>query len=383
MARPRLPLETWGNITVTKRNGQHVARARFRDIDGKTRQAERTGKTETAARNRLTQYLRHRLIADSENLAPTSTVTHAVTQWLQDNPRATSTQRTYDGYLKRHIQPGFGEIALHEVTPARANRFIQQLAERSGADAARGTRALLSNALARAVQFGAIPSNPIPATAVPKANRKTSTHPETLSAEDIANVQALFDAYDNRPHAQIKIRDTADLYAVTAARTGELLALDFEQIDFDAHPVTIRFDRTLIVDTGGKLIVQMHRKGNKDLTVTLGPTATAILMQRRINAYNGIVFPSATGTYQWPNNFRRALREALKGSPYEWVTPRVYRKTLASVVDAELGAEAARDQLGHARQSTTETHYIKRSQTAPDTSEITDRLIAPKNESVG
>jgi len=67
MPRPPLALGTWGEIRtyVVSRDGsgkaiRRRAVANYRDFDGRTRQVERYGKTETAAKNALRAALKAR-----------------------------------------------------------------------------------------------------------------------------------------------------------------------------------------------------------------------------------------------------------------------------------------------------------------------------------
>lgn len=61
MARPPLPLETYGKISETERNGKPAAITYYRDSDGVTRRMLRTGKTYPAAKRALVEALRDRL----------------------------------------------------------------------------------------------------------------------------------------------------------------------------------------------------------------------------------------------------------------------------------------------------------------------------------
>ena len=55
MGRPPLPVGTWGDITVhPTASGRYEARARYRDYDGITRHARRTGDTPRKAKTALT-----------------------------------------------------------------------------------------------------------------------------------------------------------------------------------------------------------------------------------------------------------------------------------------------------------------------------------------
>lgn len=60
------------------------------------------------------------------------------------------------------------------------------------------------------------------------------------------------------------------------------------------------------------------------------------------------VFPSGAGTWKWPNNYRRALRAVLKElENTTGITPHVFRKSVATLIDAEATLEAAAAVLGH------------------------------------
>ena len=62
MARPPLPIGTWGNIRTEKLGPtRYCARARFRDHDGKTRDVEATDTTGPAAIRALRAKLRDRV----------------------------------------------------------------------------------------------------------------------------------------------------------------------------------------------------------------------------------------------------------------------------------------------------------------------------------
>lgn len=60
MARPPLPLGTWGTITTEKiRDGSYRALTRFRDPDGNTRRVTATGPSKAAAERALRDVLAH------------------------------------------------------------------------------------------------------------------------------------------------------------------------------------------------------------------------------------------------------------------------------------------------------------------------------------
>ena len=79
-----------------------------------------------------------------------------------------------------------------------------------------------------------------------------------------------------------------------------------------------------------------------------------------------MLFPSSTGTVRSPHNFRRQWRDARAGSAYEWVTPHVFRKSVATLIDREYSSKHAAAQLGHSGTAITEKHYIAKAAETPD-----------------
>lgn len=87
----------------------------------------------------------------------------------------------------------------------------------------------------------------------------------------------------------------------------------------------------------------------------------------------GTVLTNRDGGLVALTNIRSALREAL--APHEhlrWVTPHSFRRTAGTVVRNGMGVEAAQRQLGHAQLATTESHYVQRVTTGPDTRDVLD-----------
>ncbi|GAA2131822.1 hypothetical protein GCM10009843_35750 [Nocardioides bigeumensis] len=89
------------------------------------------------------------------------------------------------------------------------------------------------------------------------------------------------------------------------------------------------------------------------------------------------VFASARGTWLQPANIRSRLRKALKGTPLQGTTPHSLRKAVATVVERELGMEAARHQMGHADPSLTGQVYVHDSMVGQDAREALSQFFDP------
>lgn len=88
---------------------------------------------------------------------------------------------------------------------------------------------------------------------------------------------------------------------------------------------------------------------------------------------DGLIFPTRTRAARWPVNVRTAWRK-VRGDDYTWVKPHTFRKTVATLVERELGMGAASIQLGHSGIGVTERHYVMRAVEAPDTRTALDKL---------
>ena len=70
------------------------------------------------------------------------------------------------------------------------------------------------------------------------------------------------------------------------------------------------------------------------------------------------MFPDVLGGYRDRNNIEKDFRKVREGTPFEWVVPHTYRKTVATLLDAGgLSARIIADQLGHSRISMTQDVY--------------------------
>lgn len=367
MARPPLELETWGRIRRTTIDGKPTAVCRYRDSDGITRPMQRQGRTAAEAERNLIRALKKRLAPAGEDLTRESTVRQLGARWLADElPQrdlAIQSVRRYTDLVNRIIVDGIGDVRLGELTVPRVDRFLAKVAERNGEAAAATVRTLLLQTLSFAVRQGAIERNPAEAARTIRRSRKPEV---ALNVEDVWNIRDLLRARDEGRDRQgrrryTRIADVADMYIGTGARTNEVLALQFdENVFFDTTTPFVRLDRTLIEGDDGKLTVQAKPKTDSSVRDAKLPAYLVdLLMRRRVESASGIVFPSSTGTYQWDNNLMRQWRDALRGSPYAWVTPTKFRKAVATLLADEVGTKAAADQLGNSEEIA-EKHYIKR-----------------------
>src|SRR3954452_14401684 len=115
MARPPLPVGTWGTIRTEQLGpNRHCARARFRDYDGKTRDVEATGPTGPAAIRALKEKLRDRVAPNDDEITRETHVSTLASLWIEEitaEERLTpQTMNRYEGSVRTAIVPALGNL---------------------------------------------------------------------------------------------------------------------------------------------------------------------------------------------------------------------------------------------------------------------------------
>src|SRR5918911_1639209 len=85
MARPPLPIGTWGSIHTEKLGpNRFCARARFRDYDGKTRDIEATDTSAPAAVRALKVKLRDRTTPNDDEITRETRISTLAERWIDE-----------------------------------------------------------------------------------------------------------------------------------------------------------------------------------------------------------------------------------------------------------------------------------------------------------
>ncbi|MGK8505248.1 tyrosine-type recombinase/integrase [Nocardia asiatica] len=132
-------------------------------------------------------------------------------------------------------------------------------------------------------------------------------------------------------------------------------------VDLGAQPPRITFSGTIVRIKGKGLIRQEWTKTDSGYrTVVLPQFVVDTLRRVKAEAIENeldLVFPNRDGGIWDPHNFNRLWRQA-RGDKFAWVTPKTFRKTVASLIADQYGPQAAAQQLGHANDSVTKRHYM-------------------------
>lgn len=406
--RPPLEIGTYGNIPAPRQlpSGKWQAKTRFRDTDGETRPVTATGDTAAKAKAALRAKLRDRRAAggtgELTTKSPLSALAEKWLETLQERRRSVIAERTgadedeavsrdgsladdtvddYEALVRKILIPGMGSVRLRELNTQRCDNYLYGLSARR-----RQVRTVLMQICALGVRWSLLEYNPTRETESPP--RKAGSK-KTLTPEQVDELRERVEAWQNhRPRTGGRPRggdmgEFVDLLMSTGERTGEVLALrwvDVAHLDDRSRPATVTINGT--VDKKGRR--QPMPKSESGHRVLLLPEygREALLRQKERGYPFDLIFPSAAGTPRWVNNVNRSWR-AIRGEEFAWVTPKVLRKTAATQIEREHGAEAAAAQLGHSSPDVTRKHYINRALEAPDNRAALDRFApGPSSKAV-
>lgn len=393
MARPTLALGTHGSIRIVQRGDSHVARCRYRDLDGTTRQVERSGPSKTAAGRNLQDALRILRGSGNEPLRAQHRFERAaelwlkkVDAWVDDGEMADSTAQRYRERLHSIVLPAIGQLHLHECTVGRMDRFFTLLAERRlSANTRRSVRTVVSSVLHQAVLHEAIPANPIREISWIKSK---PLRPRALTPEERRRWLA-FLATDP---AAVR-RDLHDLTVFmlgTGVRIGEALGLRWRDVDLEGVPVDedgalrlvpIAAITGNVVHVKGKGLVRHAGKTETSLRIMPLPRFVADMLAARPRFGDDVpVFPArnrSTGEPTWksPQNVANYIQEAREAAGVSWkLTSHTYRKTAATIWNdaGVLSDRQVGDLTGHKRIATLKDIYVGRGELHPAGAAVMD-----------
>jgi integrase len=228
MARPPLPLGTYGKIKTWQEDKIWLARVKFRDFDGIVRLVRRSGKTKSAAERELKAALvdRQMPVKRAEITAQT-TIDKIAELWLAEIERAvnasTRSPGTLDAYrsiYRRHVKPALGALRVREVDTPVVDRVLEATKKKT-VSGARTAKIVISGMMRLAARHGAVTVNPV--REVGRIEGTPRHKPKSLTAEER---QQWLDALQASEPAQVwDLPDLSLMMLATGCRIGECLAI--------------------------------------------------------------------------------------------------------------------------------------------------------------
>lgn len=370
-----MPPGTWGTITVTRtRSGTLEASARYIYFSGRAARIRARGDSAQSARTALVRKLQELNGAEAAegDLTPLTTVAELAAFWLREKEAqrvSPNSLKAYRSTVNNQVLPVVGERRLRDCRTSVLDRVIK---DRAGLGySPTMLRKVLHGMFAVAVRHDVLASNPVREVARISTPRREI---EFLDMDQIQDVRGLIEASIGKkrpgPRPTNDLRDAVDLILGTGCRIGETGALIYSEIDLGAADPTLTVSGTIITETGVGTFRQPWTKSSAGYrTLHLPPFAVEILLRRQVeNRANphGAVFPTRRGTWRQISNWERMWNQVVDDTAYDWVTFHTFRRSVATLIDREVGIEAAQAQLGHDDSSITRDFYVHKASVAPD-----------------
>ena len=195
---------------------------------------------------------------------------------IHSNALKPKTADDYERMILSYINPRIGKMQISRLRPSDIAKMYRELSESGGVKGEKLSGrtvqyigAVLKNALAYAVEIeGIIPKNVAIGVSVPKNDKKVN---EPFSPEQVRVF--LTEAKKHRIFAIFR------LAVYTGARKGELLALQWTDLDFESHSLVISKNRLTV---RGQNVVQASTKGGEGRrTISLDPETVEIMKEHR------------------------------------------------------------------------------------------------------
>ncbi len=260
--------------------------------------------------------------------------------------------------MESKVLPVLGDVYLDKITPQLCQKAVNQWAKDTPGGFVRAA-SWSSKVFKYAFQIGLIDSNPFDRVIMPKK-------PAKQKKENFYTKDELETFLNGARDAGIMKYALFRLLAFSGMRIGELIALEWSDIDFFRKTVSI--NKTLTLDKAGNYTVGRPKTTSSNRVIMLDNETMAILQKwraeqsRRIiylgKPKNDLIFPGEHGAHlvystalDW--NKKIAKKQGLKN-----ISLHGFRHTHASLCfEAGLTMQDVKDRLGHSNISTTMDIY--------------------------
>ena len=282
---------------------------------------------------------------------PQQTLKVYLVNWLEQVCKVTVKPNTYKEYhtiVHHHLIPSLGYIALKKLTAEKVQAFNKQKQDEGLANRTVVLiHAVLRRALENAVKWGLISRNVAKLVSLPHIERYDA---QTITSEQATKLLEV--ARGSRLEALLLVAVT------TGMRRGELLALHWEDVDFDKGVIYVRRTMSWIKGYGYKESEPKTKSGRRQ--IVLPAVALEALKMHRIYrdemrvkagarwSENGIVFCNIYGGSFNPNKVLLLFGELLKEAGLPHMRFHDLRHSAATILlMAGIHPKVVQERMGH------------------------------------
>ena len=265
-----------------------------------------------------------------------------------------TTQANYEAKIYQHIIPELGKIPLNQLAQKDLQQFYarmktggrlirtEQFGKGLSDSMVRGLHAACRSALEKAVQEGLIRTNPAVGCKLPP---KRGREMQVLGREELQRflIQAQAEGY-----FELFLLDLC-----TGLRRGELLALQWDDLDFKTGTLTVNKQ---VYEVKGRLQVSIPKTRASIRRLVLPPGVVEVLRQYRETVDSRWMFPSPVkeDTPMTPGAVRRRLQIILERAGCKRIRFHDLRHTFATLsLESGMDVKTLSAMLGHVSAATT------------------------------
>ena len=292
--------------------------------------------------------------------------------WINNYAIPNLSPKTYERYksmLKARILPYLGNMYLDKIQPMQLMYLYQELGEctytrknethKLSSKTILEHHRLLHSMLQQAVYWQMIPYNPASRVRPPKARKSN------ISFYDDVQTIALIKALEGE---ELKFRVIILLTIFTGLRRGEVLGLEWQDIDFKNSSVTVRQASQYVSSIG--IYTKDPKTETSNRIISIPESITKLLKEyQRKQLKNRLLlgdkwietnrlFVQSNGAPMHPDTITKWFRQFLQDKNLPHITFHGLRHTHATLLISQgLDVRTVSNRLGHAQTSTTLNIY--------------------------
>lgn len=283
--------------------------------------------------------------------------------WIE-NHKYTVKESTYKRIISvsKTILQYFANADIKKVTMLDCQKIVNIWGKKYSLKYLTSLMVYTSAVFEYAITSNLLNSNPMKKVKKPKIEKEKIKEEELYySKEELTKfLELVKNTSDNRDYIFFR------LLAYTGARIGEILALEWSDINFNNS--TISINKTLAQGLNNKIIVQTPKTKNSDRVIDIDLTTMQILRQYKLEQKEilfklgwqnkGILFPSKKNTYFHPTSFNFRLSNICKIHNFKKIKIHGFRHTHCSLLfESEATIQEVQYRLGHSDIKTTMNIY--------------------------
>lgn len=280
------------------------------------------------------------------------------------------TKYNYECTIKEKFIPFFGNHKLKDINTGLLTTYFNQLKKvnTEGVEVSLNPSTVkrLFNTMQSIFRFALtqhyIVKNPTIGVILPKPDPTVENKRKYLLEEEIPEFVQLFSSYS-------VLNTVVMVLLYTGMRSGECLALRWEDIDFSNNVIYVKHN---LADVGGKHFLTTPKTKTSKRKIYFGQSLKDILLVHKekqemlINAigpsfeHPEMVFTSDKGNYKDRSALNTSFKRYLKGTKFEFLTLHALRHSNATILlNQGVDLKIISDHLGHSTMTTTANIYTE------------------------